>query len=128
VSVRQGRIVAALAGMALVVCPVAARAMSVGTFLAKAQALQDKGMFALGSSDIALLRDEVTNAANAYRADLAADAQAKRPARACPPPRNKTNVTSKDIIASFKAIPAAERGISVKVAFYRFMDKRFPCR
>ena len=42
--------------------------------------------------------------------------------------REKSPVTSNDIIAAFQAIPPAQRGISVKAAFYRYMDKRFPCR
>lgn len=126
--VRYARIATALAGAALMMLPVAAQAMDVATFLAKASALKAKGIFAMGSPDIALLKNEVTSAATAYRADLAADAAAKRRPRACPPPRDKTAVTSNDIIASFQAIPSAQRGISVKVAFYRFMDKRFPCR
>ena len=117
-----------LAGATLIVLPVAAQAMDVATFLAKASALKAKGIFAMGSPDIALLKDEVVGAANAYRAQLAADAAAKRHPRACPPPRDKSPVTSNDIIASFQAIPAAQRGVSVKAAFYRFMDKRFPCR
>jgi hypothetical protein len=122
------RVAAGLAGLALAICPIAAQAMSVADFLSKAEALKAKGIFAMGSPDIATLRGEVTGAANAYRAQLAADAAAKRPPRACPPPRDKTKVTSDDIIASFRAIPPAQRGVSVKAAFYRFMDKRFPCR
>jgi hypothetical protein len=122
------KVAAGLAGIALAISPVAAQAMSVADFLSKADALKAKGIFAMGSPDIATLRGEVTSAANAYRADLAADAAAKRTPRACPPPRNQTKVTSDDIIASFRAIPAGQRGVSVKAAFYRFMDKRFPCR
>ena len=102
--------------------------MDVATFLAKASALKAKGMFAIGSPDIALLRNEVTGAGIAYRADIAADAAAKRRPRACPPPRDKSPVTSNDIVAAFQRIPVAQRGISVKAAFYRYMDKRFPCR
>lgn len=102
--------------------------MDVATFLAKASALQSRGILAMGSPDIALLKNEVTSAGTAYRANIAADAAAKRRPRACPPPRDKSPVTSNDIIAAFQAIPPAQRGINVKAAFYRYMDKRFPCR
>ncbi|MEO5938037.1 MAG: hypothetical protein ABIQ43_03400 [Sphingomonas sp.] len=113
---------------ALIVLPATAQAMDVATFLAKASALESKGIFAIGSPDIALLKNEVTTAATAYRADIAADAAAKRRPRACPPPIGKASVKSNDLVASFQTIPPAQRGISVKTAFYRFMDNRFPCR
>ena len=97
--------------------PVAAQAMNVATFLAKASALKAKGIFAMASPDIALLKNEVTGAATAYRADLAADAAAKRRPRACSPPRDKTAVTSNDIIASFQAIPRRSAGSASRSPF-----------
>lgn len=41
----------------LAVMPMAASAMTVAEFLAKTQALRAKGLLAVGSPDIALLRD-----------------------------------------------------------------------
>lgn len=118
---------AVLAGAALVL-PASAQAMSVAEFLAKANALKAKGFLALGSPDIKLLRGEVETAANAYRADLRAARTAGRAPHSCPPPKGQAKIGSKEVMAEFEAIPAAQRGMSVKTAFYAMMKKRYPCR
>lgn len=110
------------------VLPVAAQAMTVETFLAKAKALQSKGPFALASSDLALLRDEVKDAGTAYRAQIEADRVAGKPPRACPPPVGQAKIDSNVVMTEFQAIPAAKRKISVQSAFYAMMDRRFPCK
>lgn len=108
--------------------PVAAQAMTVGEFLAKADALKAKGVLALGSPDIALLRDEVTAARTAYRADLATQLAAGKKPHSCPPPVGQSKISSDDLIAEFRMVPPAKRNISVKTAFYAMMKKRFPCK
>jgi hypothetical protein len=57
--VRKAAWIAAL--LAVSAAPVRAD-MSVSTFLAKADALKAKGVFAFGSPDISLLKSEVSNA------------------------------------------------------------------
>ncbi|WP_231726680.1 MULTISPECIES: hypothetical protein [unclassified Sphingomonas] len=119
--------------LAVLICgslsmPVAAQAMTVEQFLTKSRALRAKGLLAMGSPDIKLLRDEVVAAGADYRADLARDKAAGRQAHSCPPPAGKANVNARDLIAEFEAIPAATaRTTSVKAAFYAMMKKRFPC-
>lgn len=113
--------------LALLVLPVAAQAMTVDEFLAKAAALKAKGMAAMMSSDLGLLRGEVTTAAEAYRAQIDADKAAGRKPRSCPPPKGQARIDSNTLIASFQTLPEGKRGISVKTAFYSFMDKRYPC-
>jgi len=110
-------IIAMMAGAALLL-PMSAQAMSVAEFLAKANALKARGFLAIGSPDIKLLKGEMEGVANAYRADI----------RSCPPPKGKAKIGSKELIAEFEAIPAAQRGMSVKSAFYAMMKKRFPCK
>ena len=117
----------AIAGAAMLL-PMSAQAMSVAEFLAKANALKAKGFLALGSPDIKLLRGEVETAANAYRADIQAARAAGRAPHSCPPPKGQSKIGSKEVMAEFEAIPAAQRGMSVKSAFYAMMKKRFPCR
>ena len=114
--------------LAGVLLPVAAEAMTVETFLSKAKALQAKGPFALGSSDLPLLRDEVKDAGTAYRAQIEADRLAGKPRRACPPPVGQAKIDSKVVMAEFEAIPPAKRKVSVQAAFYAMMDRRFPCK
>jgi hypothetical protein len=53
--------------------------MSVAVFLAKADALKAKGVMALGSSDIGLLRSEGQAAGLAYKARLKAEPVPARP-------------------------------------------------
>lgn len=120
-------LVAMMAGAALLL-PVSAQAMSVAEFLAKANALKAKGFLAMGSPDIKLLRTEVERASDAYRSDLATAKAAGRAPHSCPPPKGKARIGSKELIAEFEAIPAAQRGISVKSAFYAMMKKRYPCK
>ena len=110
------------------VLPVAAQAMTVETFLAKAKALQAQGMLAMTSSDLPLIRAEVKDAGAAYRAQIEADRAAGKPPRACPPPIGQAKIDSTVVMAEFGAIPPAKRSISVKAAFYAMMDRRFACK
>jgi hypothetical protein len=116
-----------VAVLALMAVPVAAQAMTVNEFLAKTSALQAKGFAGMMSPDLTLLRNEIKTAATAYRAELDASQAAHRKPRSCPPPKGQAKVDSDTLMASFKAIPPAKRTISVKAAFYGFMDKRYPC-
>ena len=120
-------ILAVMAGAALLL-PVSAQAMSVAEFLAKANALKSKGFLAMGSPDIKLLRAEVERASGAYRSDLATAKAAGRAPHSCPPPKGKAKIGSKELMAEFETIPTAQRGMSVKSAFYAMMKKRFPCK
>ena len=71
-----------LAAVLLAVVPLgAAQAMDVATFLAKADALQKKGMMALMSSDYKLLKNEIVAHSQTLRAErLAAERAHRRPA------------------------------------------------
>ena len=115
------------AALALVLVPVTAQAMTVNEFLAKTTALQAKGFAAMMSPDLTLLRNEIKTAATAYRAEIDTAQAAHRKPRSCPPPKGQAKVDSDTLMASFKAIPPAKRTMSVKAAFYGFMDKRYPC-
>jgi len=116
------------AALALLLVPVAAQAMTVNEFLAKTSALQAKGFAAMVSPDLTLLRDEIKTAATAYRSELDAAHAAHRKPRSCPPPKGQAKVDSDTLMAAFRAIPPAKRTMSVKAAFYGFMDKSYPCR
>lgn len=118
-------------GLAAVVAflPVAAQAMSVAEFLAKTDALKAQGLLAMASPDIGLLRDDIAVASDAYRAGLAKQVAAGRKPSSCPPPKGTAKISSDDIIAAFRAIPAGRRAqMSTKAAFANFMTKRYPCK
>ena len=116
-----------LGAAALLVLPVAAQAMTVDEFLAKAAALKAKGMAAMMSPDLGLLRTEVKTAGESYRAEIDAAKAAGKAPRSCPPPKGQAKIDSNTLITSFQTIPPARRTMSVKTAFYSFMDKRYPC-
>jgi hypothetical protein len=116
-----------LAAALLAVVPLgAANAMDVATFLAKADALQKKGMMALMSSDLKLLKKEVETHGAALRAErLAAVRAGKKPAY-CPPP--KQSLTSNEVLAAFRSIPVPQRPrIQVKDALRALMARKYPC-
>lgn len=99
--------------------------MSVATFLAKAEALKAKGMMAAFSSDVGLLKAEVTGSAQAFRRQLKAEAASGRPS-ACPPER--AALTSDELIAHMQSYPAASRSrIPVSAAVGDLFRKHFPC-
>ncbi|OYY71875.1 MAG: hypothetical protein B7Y47_06160 [Sphingomonas sp. 28-63-12] len=111
------------------IVPAMAQAMTVADFLAKTEALKAKGILAMGSPDITVLRNEIKGAGTAYRAKIDADVAAGRKPGSCPPPKGTANVTSDDIIAEFSRIPVAQRSkTSVETAFAAFMTKRYPCK
>ena len=112
----------------LVVVPVTAlQAMTVATFLQKAEALQNSGITAMFSSDLGLLKREVAAASQSLRAErLAARRAGRRPAY-CPP--ENSGVTPAELLAGFRAIPAAQRQrIDVREGLRRVLVRKFPCR
>jgi hypothetical protein len=117
-----------LAAVLLATVPLAAaQAMDVATFLAKADALQKKGMMALMSSDYKLLKNEIVAHSQTLRAErLAAERAHRRPAY-CPPA--KSGLKSDEILAAFRSIPAAQRpSIDVKDALRALLARKYPCR
>jgi hypothetical protein len=109
--------------------PLAAAAgdMSVATFLAKADRLKAKGILAMGSADIGLLKGEVQAAGKSYRDQIESDKAAKRTPHSCPP--QKASMNSNELLTHFRSYPAASRSkISVRTAFFDLMKKRYPCR
>lgn len=106
----------------------AAQAMTVAEFLDKSDALKAKGVMAMMSSDLTLLRNEMKSVSTAYRADIDAAQKAGKPPHSCPPPKGKTSISSDDVMAELQSLPKAEKArTSVKTAFYAMMKKRYPC-
>lgn len=113
---------------ALLACvPGTAQAMTVAEFLAKTTALKAKGIFAIGSSDIGVLKTEMQAVAADYRTDILAARTADRKPHSCPPPKGQAKLSSTEFIADLERIPVAQRGMSMKAAFYAMMKRRYPC-
>ena len=104
-----------------------ADAMTAAAFLDKADALKAKGAMALFSSDLKLLKSEVTGAAGQLRAERVAAANAGRKPAYCPPAKGNT-MNSDQIVAIMRAVPAAERPrVQVKDALRAHFARTYPC-
>jgi hypothetical protein len=77
-------------------------AMPVSVFMAKAEALRAQGAMALFSSDIGVLKAEVSGSAQAFRQQVKVEAANGRQS-ACPPER--AALTSDDLIAQMLTVP-----------------------
>jgi hypothetical protein len=104
-----------------------AQTMTVADFLARAEALQKKGAMALFSGDIGKLKGEIVNSGKQLRAERLSAQKAGRKPAFCPPERGKGSVNSNELLAHFRAIPPAQRGMSVKAGFAGLMRKKYPC-
>jgi hypothetical protein len=106
--------------------PAFAQNMPVSTFLEKADALKAKGMMAMLSSDIGLLKAEVQAAALSYRKERKAAEAAGRKPEVCPPEKGSLNTD--ELTTSFRAIPAETRPrTTVKQAWIGYMKRKYPC-
>ena len=99
--------------------------MPVSVFMAKAEALRAAGAMALFSSDIGVLKAEVSGSAQAFRHQVKVEAANGRPS-ACPP--EHAALTSDDLIAQMRSYPAnARERIPVSEAVADLLRKRYPC-
>lgn len=116
-----------LVGAMLALAPVAAAAMPVSTFLAKADKLQKKGPMAMFSGDLKLLLSQVKTDAAELRAENKAAAAAGR-TKAYSTPAAGVKLTNRDILTAMQAVPPAERArTSTKEALRSYFSRRFPC-
>lgn len=103
----------------------AGEGMTVSEFLTRVEALQKKGVAALFSSDIALLKKEVTTSAIELREAQEAARRAGRKPATCMP--EKASVNSNELLGYFRAIPPAQRSMSVAAGFSGLIRKKYPC-
>jgi uncharacterized membrane protein YwzB len=120
------RRVTVLVAVIMVVMPVAAQAMTVDQFLAKANALKAKGMMALLSPDIGVLKAEMADAVKALQAEKAARKAAGKPPRVCAP--EGTKLTQDEMLGGLAALPPTQRAGNLKDGVSQVMRNRFPCR
>ncbi len=102
--------------------------MSVATFLAKAEKLKAKGLTAMFSSDLKVVKREAEGAGDHYRARIAADRKAGRTPHSCPPPKGKASINADTMLAHLRSYPASRRSsVTMKTAFADLMKKEYPC-
>ncbi len=116
-----------LAGALLALAPVAATAMPVSTFLAKADKLEQKGPLAMFSGDLKLLMGQIkTDAAELRAENKAAEAAGRRKAYCTAP--GGVKMSNRDILAAMQAVPPAQRArTNTKDALRAYFARRFPC-
>jgi hypothetical protein len=104
-----------------------ASAMTVSTFLAKAEALKKKGPLALFSGDLKLLKSEISADAAQLRAErLAAEAAGRRGAFC--PPAGGVKLTDEHVLEAMTTVPPAHRArTDTKDALRAYLAKRHPC-
>lgn len=104
-----------------------AQTMPVSTFLAKADALKKKGPMALLSSDLGLLKKEITGSAARLRAERLAAKQAGRRPAYCPPEKPAALATD-ELLAHFRSIPTAQGAqMPVQDALRSYFARKHPC-
>jgi hypothetical protein len=121
---RSKAVIAALliAGVALP----ASAAMTVGTFLARANALRDQGPMALMSPDFTILKAEAKTATTQLKAERAARAAAGKPPIACVPEGEKIGIM--DMLDGLAALPATDQKRPLKDGYAKVIAKHYPCR
>ena len=117
-----------LAALLIVGTPAsAAPAMSVDTFLTRAQALKKKGALAIFSGDLKVLTNQVKADSASLRAENRSLSAAGKPRAYCAP--EKFGMDDDEIMAAMQAVPADRRaGTSTKSALRDYLARRFPCR
>lgn len=102
--------------------------MDIATFVAKADALEKKGMMALFSSDYKALKGEIQTAAVQLRSERLAAQKAKRPTAFCPTGKT-AELDAKELLGHFRAIPPAQRQrMQVKDGLRSLFARKYPCR
>ena len=117
-------VLAAIPALILAAAPAGA-AMTVGSFLARAQPLRDQGMMAILNPDFPALKAEADEATRQLRADRAAREAAGKPPIACVPEGRTLGIT--DMLDGLSALSAAEKKLPLKDGYARVLAKRFPC-
>ena len=103
-------------------------AMSVATFLTKADPLQKKGPMAVFSPDLKLLTRQIKADAAQLRADNKAAEAAGRPKAYCTPGAG-VKLSNRDILGAMTAVPAPQRATTrTKDALRAYFVRRYPCR
>ena len=116
--------IAGVMGLALA-APVSAR-MSVGAFVAKANALRDNPLTALASPDFPVLKAEAQSAAAQLRADRDQRRAQGKPPIACIPEGQQPGIY--DMLDGLNALSPAEKRLPLKDGYARVLARRYPCR
>jgi hypothetical protein len=110
---------------ALLLAAPADAAMTVGTFLSRAQPLRDQGMLAVLNPDFPVLKGEADAATRALRAEAAQRRAAGKKPVACVPDGQGIGIT--EMLDELDALPPAAKRLPLKDGYARVLARRFPC-
>ena len=120
------RLFVPLAALGLITASPSAAAMTVGTFVAKANALRANPLTAIASPDLGLLRSEAQTAAAQLKAERDARRAAGQPPIACVPAGQSIGIT--EMLDGLAALPAADQRLPLKQGYAKVIARRYPCR
>ena len=103
----------------------ASAAMTVGTFVTKANALRANPLTAFTSPDFSLLRTEAQAATAQLKAEREARKAAGKPPIACVPPGQSIGIT--DMLDGLAALPSKDQRLPLKDGYAKVIAQRFPC-
>lgn len=105
----------------------AANAMDVGTFLAKAEVLRERGVMAMFASEYGELQGEIRASYASLKQERLAAQGAGRRAAYCPP--GPASLTTEEIMGAMTAVPPARRTrVQVRDALRAAFARKYPCR
>lgn len=103
--------------------------MSVQTFLDKVDGLKKKGVMAMFSPDVGLIKAEMQTVAQQMQAEKKVREAAGKPPIACPPRSDgKTRMGAEEFLTALRTIPPTQRGMSMKDGLTRVIVMKYPCR
>ena len=111
---------------ALAVAAPASAAMTVGTFVTRANALRANPLTALTSPDFALLRAEARTATQQLKAERDARKAAGKSPIACVPEGESIGITQ--MLDGLAALPPAQQKLPLKDGYAKVLAQRYPCR
>ncbi|MDP1026786.1 hypothetical protein Q5H91_06155 [Sphingomonas sp. KR1UV-12] len=104
----------------------AGAAMTVGTFVQRAQVLREQGFAALLSPDFQVLKEEARQARTELKAENARRIAAHKPGIACVPEGESVGI--EEMIDSLAALPAADQRRPLRDGYAKVLGRKFPCR
>ena len=115
-----------LLAVALMLVPVAAKAMPVSEILAEAEDIPHNPS-ALLRADTRRLMGEIRASFETLSTEREAALAAGRTPAFCPPERGRVAISADELLTRLNSIPASRRQISVTQAMREWMADRFPC-
>lgn len=104
----------------------AGAAMTVGTFVERANGIRSLGFAAMLTPDFQVLKGEAAEASAALRAENRQRIAAKKPPLACIPEGESVGI--EEMIDSLAALPADYQRRPLKDGYARVIAAKFPCR